>query len=102
MTDCGFDKSTEMLTWSAVLSSSFRLLDASATLYPFAAKARATCRPILGPEPKMRITGDVVTMILDLEFHLVRKLSDLTVKVLDLVAVVFLSTSSGTRAHLYS
>jgi hypothetical protein len=60
ITESGFDKSVEILIWSAVLSSSMSLLDARTTLYPLAAKVRATCCPIFGPEPRMRMIGDAM------------------------------------------
>lgn len=56
--ESGSDKSADMLSWSCVLSSSFRLLETRAILKPFAAKALATFCPTLDPAPRMRRTGD--------------------------------------------
>jgi len=64
-TEFGSERSLGMLIWSAVLSDSFTFRAARATLYPFAAKARATWAPILGPEPRMRRTGDVEDILLN-------------------------------------
>jgi hypothetical protein len=43
-----------------------QLENARATLKPFEVNARATCWPILGPAPRMRMTGDVLGMVLNL------------------------------------
>ena len=61
-TESGSDKSLEMCTWSVLPSSSFDFRDARATLYPFPEKVRATLCPTLGPEPRMRMIGDVPAM----------------------------------------
>ena len=70
-TEPGSDRSAVILVTSDELASSLALLDADATLYPFATKAFVTDCPTLAPEPRIRTTLGIEAMVSDSSVQIV-------------------------------